>query len=374
MRLGKETIDIFNKATKVTVELAERSYPIYVGENLLVQAGTLLSNVISGKKILIVTNPQVNRLYGETLLKSLKSAGYDVFTTEIRDGEQYKNLDTMAGLYDATVEANLERSSTIVALGGGIVGDITGFLAATYMRGVRFVQIPTTLLAQVDSSVGGKVGVNHPRGKNLIGAFYQPQCVLIDTTTLKTLPAREIGAGFAEVVKTALLGDANFFCFLEQQIEKVIALEAESIGQVIAQCCQTKAKVVAADEREAGLRAILNLGHTFGHAVETLTDYQVYRHGEAVAIGLVAACRLAEEVMNLPGEITQQVRRLLKTANLPVSFPGYPMEAWRKALALDKKVADSTVVFVLPRKIGECRVVNDVPIEKALNVIQQLTD
>ncbi|MDD2421384.1 MAG: 3-dehydroquinate synthase [Heliobacteriaceae bacterium] len=358
---------------KVTVGLGDRSYPVLIGEGLLASAGSLLAGCLPGNKVLIVTNPPVRALYGKMLQHSLQEAGYDVSLTLVPDGEQYKNLTTMAGLYDAAVAARLERSSTIVALGGGVAGDQAGFLAATFMRGIGFVQVPTTLLAQVDASVGGKTGVNHPRGKNLIGAFYQPRCVLVDPATLQTLPDREVGAGFAEAVKTALLGDEALFRFLEADPAAVQRRELGAITRLVAACCHTKAKVVAADEQEAGLRAVLNLGHTFGHAVETLTGYQVYRHGEAVAIGLVAACRLAETVTGLPAEVTGRVYRLLRAAGLPVSFPAFPAAAWRQAFSLDKKVSGSRVTFVLPTDIGLYPVLKHIPLDAAIKIIGRLT-
>ncbi|MZP28495.1 3-dehydroquinate synthase [Heliobacterium undosum] len=358
--------------TRVEVGLGDRAYPIEIGAGLLSQAGERLAGTVRGNKILIVTNAIVNNLWGEKLRQSLKKAGFSVATKEIPDGEDHKRIETVAALYDACVEARLNRTSAVVALGGGIVGDVAGFLAATYMRGIDFVQVPTTLLSQVDSSVGGKVGVNHREGKNLIGAFYQPKRVIIDTDTLSTLPAREVRAGYGEVIKTALLGDPALFAFLETSGADVLRLDAAALRRVVADCCRTKAGVVEQDERESGLRAILNLGHTFGHALETLTGYQTYRHGEAVAVGLIAACRLAEFVLGLPETVTSRVRNLVKAAGLPAHFPAFPAEDWRKALAMDKKNRDDQVTFILPGAIGQCRVLTDVSLGLALQVIEEI--
>ncbi|MTV49363.1 3-dehydroquinate synthase [Heliobacillus mobilis] len=359
--------------TTVIVELGDRTYPIEIGPAMIDQAGELLAGRLSGKKILIVTNKEVNRLWGDKLRRSLIAAGYTVATAEMADGEEYKNLETLSKLYDACVEAKLNRSSAIVALGGGITGDVAGYLAATYMRGIDFVQVPTTLLAQVDSSVGGKVAVNHRHGKNMIGAFYQPKIVIIDTNSLSTLPKREVAAGYGEVLKTAILGDRDLFAYLEKNAQAVVEQEADALRYVIAACCWVKAKVVAADERESGLRAILNLGHTFGHAIETLTEYKVYKHGEAVAVGLIAACNLAEKVTGLSPDTTERVRKLVEAAGLPTRFPDFPVEKWKEALMMDKKNTDSGVVFVVPTSIGEYCITPEVSLSVALESIETLT-
>ncbi|KAB2951305.1 3-dehydroquinate synthase [Heliorestis acidaminivorans] len=361
-----------NIQAQVEVQLDERSYPIYIGHDILTQAHQILESVIRGKKILLVTNNEVYDLHGHTLQLSMEKTAQEVQVVTIPDGEQHKNLEILSALYDAAVEGNLERSSVVVALGGGIVGDMAGLLAATYMRGIGFVQVPTTLLAQVDSSVGGKVAVNHLRGKNLIGAFYQPQAVLIDTKTLETLPEREINAGFAEVIKTAMLGDSNLFSYLEDNIDNILKLKPIELSHVIAACCRVKAAVVSADEEEHGIRAILNLGHTYGHAIETLTNYQTYRHGEAVAIGMIAACRLAEKVNNLTPEIRERLTKLLEKANLPTQFPLFPREKWQMVFALDKKVKAGNVIFILPERIGSAQIVNTIPLESALEVVEEL--
>ncbi|MBM7867888.1 3-dehydroquinate synthase [Heliobacterium gestii] len=362
------------RITQVEVGLGDRAYPIDIGSGLLTQAGQGLTGVLRGKKVLIVTNGIVNHHWGAPLRRSLEEAGFSVAITEIPDGETHKRIETVASLYDACVAARLNRTSAIIALGGGIVGDVAGFLAATYMRGIDFVQVPTTLLSQVDSSVGGKVGVNHRDGKNLIGAFYQPKRVIIDTDTLSTLPVREVRAGYGEVIKTALLGDPDLFAFLETAGADVLRLDAAALRRVVAACCRAKAGVVEQDEREAGIRAILNLGHTFGHALETLTHYQTYRHGEAVAVGLIAACRLAQTVLGLPETVTDRVRRLVQAADLPVRFPAFSAEEWRKALAMDKKNQDDQVTFIVPAAIGQSLVRADIPLSLALAVIHEMTE
>ncbi|QGG46595.1 3-dehydroquinate synthase [Heliorestis convoluta] len=358
---------------EVQVQLGDRSYPIYIGHQILSHAHEILGPRIEGKRILIVTNEQVYDLQGQKLQQSLEKVAATVDVVTIPDGEEHKTIDTLSTLYDAAVEKNLERSSLIVALGGGIVGDIAGLLAATYMRGIPFIQIPTTLLAQVDSSVGGKVAVNHRKGKNLIGAFYQPQAVLIDSETLQTLPSREISAGYAEIIKTALLGDSELFGYLEKNSQAILQLEPDALRHTIAACCRIKAAVVSADEEEKGQRALLNLGHTFGHAIETLTHYQVYRHGEAVAIGLVAACRLAEKKNNLSSQVRERLIKLLYAANLPTQFPNFSRENWEKAFSLDKKVKSGKVIFIIPQSIGACQIHKDRDLTIALEVIEELS-
>ncbi|MEK6546315.1 MAG: 3-dehydroquinate synthase, partial [Nitrospinota bacterium] len=269
----------------VNVGLKERSYSIYIDRGLLTEAGKRLSNIIAGKKIAIITNPTVNKIYGSILKNSFKGADIKIHLTEIPDGEKYKTLETAVKIYDWLTDIKIERQSSLIALGGGVIGDITGFVAATYLRGVPYIQIPTTLLAQVDSSIGGKTAVNHPKGKNLIGAFYQPRVVFIDIDTLKTLPKEEILCGVAEIIKYGIIRDGDFFEYLEGNIKKLINLEEKALIYSIKKACEIKADIVSRDERETGLRATLNFGHTIGHAIESLTDYKKYRHGEAIAIG-----------------------------------------------------------------------------------------
>jgi 3-dehydroquinate synthase len=319
----------------------------------------------------VVTNPVVAGLYGETVKRSLAEAGFQVGEAQIPDGEEYKTLATVAGLYDAAFTGGLERGDAVLALGGGVVGDIAGFLAATYMRGVPFVQVPTTLLAQVDSSVGGKVGVNHPGGKNLIGAFYQPRFVLIDPDTLATLPSREVRAGLAEVIKYGVISDAGFFSWLEANIDRLLNLEPAALEHAIAASCRIKAAVVSADETEAGLRAILNFGHTVGHALEAVTGYQRFVHGEAVAIGMVAAARLAVRLGYFEPPGAERITGLVLRAGLPAEVPAdVEPEILLETMRRDKKVAADRLTFVLPEAVGRVRVVRGVAAEDVLAVLK----
>jgi 3-dehydroquinate synthase len=321
--------------------------------------------------MLVVTNPVVAGLYGEAVKRSLAEAGFQVGEAQIPDGEEYKTLATVAGLYDAAFTGGLERGDAVLALGGGVVGDIAGFLAATYMRGVPFVQVPTTLLAQVDSSVGGKVGVNHPGGKNLIGAFYQPRFVLIDPDTLATLPSREVRAGLAEVIKYGVISDAGFFSWLEANIDRLLNLEPAALEHAIAASCRIKAAVVSADETETGLRAILNFGHTVGHALEAVTGYQRFVHGEAVAIGMVAAARLAVRLGYFEPPGAERITGLVLRAGLPAEVPaGVVPGALLEAMRRDKKVVANRLTFVLPEAIGRVRVVRGVAAEEVLAVLK----
>lgn len=346
----------------VKVELGPRSYPIYVGAGLLPRLGDFARRHLGGARLLMVTNPTVAAHYAEIAEESLKAAGFAVQRAEIPDGEEYKTLATVAQLYDAALDAALERGDAVVALGGGVVGDVAGFLAATYMRGIAFVQVPTTLLAQVDSSVGGKVGVNHPRGKNLIGAFYQPRFVLADTRTLATLPAREVRAGLAEVIKYGVIRDATFFAWLEENIEALLNLSDAAVEHAVATSCTIKAAVVSADETEKGLRAILNFGHTLGHALEAVTSYARFVHGEAVAIGMIFAARLACKLGYFPPAEAERIVALVRRTGLPVAIPpDIPPAALLDAMRRDKKVAASQLTFVLPETIGRVRIIRGVP-------------
>ena len=347
---------------QVTINLGRRTYRIAIGSGILSQAGELLARLPVSKKLLLVTNPTVGELYAASLTESLAQAGFKVHRAEIPDGEQYKSLQSAGQLYNRAFEAGLDRSSPVVALGGGVIGDLAGFVAATYMRGVPFVQIPTTLLAQVDSSVGGKVAVNHPRGKNIIGAFYQPVLVLTDTATLHTLEHREIGSGMAEVIKYGVIKDREFFTWLEQNMSRVRALDPEALSHVVETSCRVKAAVVEEDETEQGTRAILNLGHTLGHAVETLTGYNEYRHGEAVAIGTAVAARLAVHLGLLDKGAEQRIGALLNSAGLPLGVPaGLDNHALVEAMSMDKKSYGGEITFVLPGAVGHVVIKKNVP-------------
>jgi 3-dehydroquinate synthase len=329
----------------LTVELGDRSYPIVIGRGLL-GGGFDLGEHLHGDDCLVVTNETVGPLYLDKLRANLE--GRSVTSLALPDGEAYKTVATMQSILDRLVEAGANRDTTVVALGGGVVGDIAGFAAACYMRGVAFVQVPTTLLAQVDSSVGGKTGVNHEQGKNLIGAFHQPRIVLIDTDTLATLPDRELRAGLAEVIKYGAICDAAFFDWLENNMEGLLARDADALAYAIRRSCELKAEVVAEDERETGRRAILNFGHTFGHAIERCQGYGDWLHGEAVAAGMIMAARLS----GLAATDYERLRALVAAASLPVEPPLIAPEDWMSAMGMDKKVQGKRLRFVLLDGIG----------------------
>lgn len=340
------------------VELANRSYPIHIGRGLVSNADLILPH-LKRKHVAIVTNTTVAPLYLEQLSASLQAAGVSVISIILPDGEAYKNSETLNLIYDALLQNRCERSTTLIALGGGVIGDLTGYAAATYLRGVPFIQIPTTLLSQVDSSVGGKTGINHPLGKNMIGAFYQPQLVLADIDTLQTLPSREFSAGMAEVIKYGLIRDPDFFDWLEMHIDQLMALEESSIGEAIYRSCQNKADVVARDEHETGERALLNLGHTFGHAIENAMGYGVWLHGEAVAAGTMMAADLSERMGWLKPEDVKRIYALLTAANLPLEAPKLGVEKYLDLMQLDKKVADGKIRLVLQQGIGKSVITSD---------------
>lgn len=340
------------------VELANRSYPIHIGRGLVSNADLILPH-LKRKHVAIVTNTTVAPLYLEQLSASLQASGVSVISIILPDGEAYKNSETLNLIYDALLQNRCERSTTLIALGGGVIGDLTGYAAATYLRGVPFIQIPTTLLSQVDSSVGGKTGINHPLGKNMIGAFYQPQLVLADIDTLQTLPLREFSAGMAEVIKYGLIRDPDFFDWLEMHIDQLMALDESSIGEAIYRSCQNKADVVARDEHETGERALLNLGHTFGHAIENAMGYGVWLHGEAVAAGTMMAADLSERMGWLKPEDVKRIYALLTAANLPLEAPKLGMEKYLDLMQLDKKVADGKIRLVLQQGIGKSVITSD---------------
>ena len=341
------------------VDLDERSYPVYIGRDLF-DDSSLLGKHIAGAQVVLVSNDTVAPVY---LDRVRAAVGERQLITEVilPDGEQFKTLDTLAQIFDQVMADRHNRSTTFIAVGGGVIGDITGFAAACYQRGVHFIQIPTTLLAQVDTSVGGKTEVNHPLGKNMIGAFYQPQAVLIDTQTLHTLPARELSAGLAEVVKYGLICDEPFYRWLQADMPKLLAREESALAEAIERSCANKARVVAADEREAGLRAILNLGHTFGHAIETAQGYGSWLHGEAVAAGMLLAAQLSANRGWLAVEEVEALQRLLASMQLPVEPPAaMSPETFIDLMGRDKKVIDGRLRLVLLRAIGEAAIVDDV--------------
>ena len=341
--------------SEIDVNLLQQSYKIAIERQGIDRLGEWITSLKLGKKVMVVSNPVIFRHYGERAIASLTSAGFDVSNCTIPAGERYKTPATVQKIYDAALENRLERSSTLVALGGGVIGDMTGFAAATWLRGINFVQVPTTLLAMVDASIGGKTGVNHPQGKNLIGAFYQPRLVLIDPEVLNTLPAREFLAGMAEVIKYGVIWDAQLFEQMDEskRLDQMRYLNPDLLSTILRRSCQAKADVVSKDEKEANLRAILNYGHTIGHAVESLTGYRLINHGEGVAIGMVAAGKLAVELQMWQQEDAARQDALIQKAGLPWQLPaGLDNQAIIDALQTDKKVKDGEVRFVLPSQIG----------------------
>jgi len=343
--------------TIVNVELGERSYPIRIGRGLL-RTPEPLANWIGGDTALIVSNETVAPLYLDRLRTAL-GTGMRTVDCVLPDGERFKNLETLQRVFDAAIDAHCDRHTTVVALGGGVVGDMAGFAAAVYQRGVPYVQVPTTLLAQVDSSVGGKTGVNHPRGKNMIGAFHQPRCVIADTETLDTLDDRQLRAGLAEVIKYGLIGDRAFFAWLEGNVPALVRRDADALAWAIEQSCRNKATVVAADETEQGLRALLNLGHTFGHAIETETGYGAWLHGEAISAGMCMAARLSERLGLLGAGDRERVEAIFAGAGLPTKPPRIEPARMRDIMAGDKKARAGTIRLVLMDAIGSARLVSD---------------
>lgn len=354
------------------VELGERSYPIYIGENLYLKS-ELIDKHIHGKQAVIISNDTVAPLYLESLQQALASRS--VLNIILPDGEQYKNLASLEKIFDQLLMAKCARDVTLIALGGGVIGDITGFAAACYQRGVNFIQIPTTLLAQVDSSVGGKTGVNHALGKNMIGAFYQPQCVIADINTLRTLPERELSAGLAEVIKYGLLADYDFFVWLEDNISKLLQLETQAIAYAIEKSCQCKAEVVASDEQEkSGRRALLNLGHTFGHAIEAGMGYGVWLHGEAVACGMSIAAEFSARLGWISPEDVQRINQLLVNAKLPIKLPSdLSASQMLELMSVDKKILDGKLNLVLLHKIGEAVLTNNFDKDLLNSTLTELT-
>lgn len=343
----------------LTVDLAERSYPIHIGSGLLNQTQLFAPHIV-GRKVAIVSNTTVAPLYMQALREAL--VGYDITEIILPDGESYKNWETLQLIFDALLAAKHDRKTTLIALGGGVIGDMTGFAAACYQRGVNFIQVPTTLLSQVDSSVGGKTGINHPLGKNMVGAFYQPQAVIIDIATLHTLAPRELSAGLAEVIKYGLICDEPFMTWLEEHMVGICALESSSLMETIERSCAAKARVVSADERESGVRATLNLGHTFGHAIETEQGYGVWLHGEAVSAGTVMALEMSTQLGWLSEQKRDRSVRLLARAGLPI-VPPQEMTAkmFLAHMAVDKKVLDGQLRLVLLRDLGHAVVTADYP-------------
>ncbi|HEX2055564.1 MAG TPA: 3-dehydroquinate synthase [Nitrospiraceae bacterium] len=341
----------------VPVQLGERSYRILIGRGLLSRAGTVLQDIGCNGKVGVITDRNLARYHLRPLLRSLRHAGFDSVSVILPPGERTKSLRTIGAILDRLVREKFERRSTLLALGGGVIGDLTGFAAAIYLRGIPFVQVPTTLVAQVDSSVGGKTGIDHRLGKNLIGAFHQPRCVLVDTGTLHTLPAREWIAGLAEVIKYGVIADDAFFDFLDRDIDRILRHEEEAVSRIITRSCEIKAQVVAEDERESDRRRILNFGHTIGHALEAIGGYRGLVHGEAVGIGMVQEADIARHLGSCGKEVVERIRGLVRAAGLPYDMPHVPFPRLWDAMLSDKKVQHGTVYCVLPRRIGEVAIV-----------------
>lgn len=345
---------------RVSVELGERSYTIFIDSGILPELGERLGRFEFSTSLAIISNPTVFSLYGGVLTDSLERSGFSVSTITIPDGEEYKDLLWAYSVYSELLRQRLDRKSALVALGGGVIGDMAGFIASTYMRGISFVQVPTTLLAQVDSSVGGKTGVNHPLGKNMIGTFYQPRLVWTDVSTLKTLPEREVLAGIAEIIKYGVIWDAGLFKFLEDNRDTILNLDSGALKFIIKRSCEIKAEIVSKDETETGLRAILNYGHTIGHALETATGYTEYLHGEAVAAGMVLEARLAVLLGLLDHRDAERIISLIASYGLPVEMPsGLDNSRILSSMQLDKKTIEGRLKFILPEKIGSV-VIRDV--------------
>ena len=353
----------------ININLDKRGYPIYVGEGLI-EDYDLFKKHISNKKVAIITNDKVAPLYLQKVTNIL-SNDKDIIPIILPDGEAFKNLETLNLIYDALLKNKANRQVTLIALGGGVIGDITGFAAATFMRGVDFIQIPTTLLSQVDSSVGGKTGINHQLGKNMIGAFYQPKCVIADIRLLETLPDKELSAGLAEVIKYGLIRDFSFFEWLENNIEGIMKRDSQLLIQSVIRSCQNKADIVEADEFESGIRAILNLGHTFGHAIETDSGYGTWLHGEAIVTGMVMAAYLSEQMGWLSREENQRIKSLIIHANLPINPPEISKQKFLDLMQLDKKTKKDQIHLVLQQGIGKAILTSDYDIEKFHNTLLQ---
>ncbi|SES63911.1 3-dehydroquinate synthase [Thorsellia anophelis] len=354
----------------LTVKLGDRSYPIYIEQGLFANKH-IFDSIKSNQKVMIITNTTIEPLYLESIKTCLKDKTNNIQSLAIPDGEQFKSLETSNTIFTSLLEQNFSRDSILIALGGGVIGDLVGFAAACYQRGIDFIQIPTTLLSQVDSSVGGKTAVNHPLGKNMIGAFYQPQSVIIDINCLSTLPAREFSAGIAEVIKYGIIFDSDFFNWLERHIEKLMALDPVSLKYAIKRCCELKAEVVERDEKEQGDRALLNLGHTFGHAIEAQMGYGNWLHGEAVSVGMLMACETAIQLGCMKDEQKVRIQQLLAKAKLPIKAPDtMPIESYMPHMMRDKKVLAGKLRLVIPIGIGQATVKQEINQEIVIKAIE----
>ncbi|MAS00494.1 MAG: 3-dehydroquinate synthase [Nitrosomonadales bacterium] len=347
----------------ININLEKRSYPIYVGENLL-NDSDIFNKHISNKKVAIVTNETIAPLYLQKISKTFRDINKEIIPIILPDGESFKNFETLNLIYDELLKNKANRQITLIAFGGGVVGDITGFAAATFMRGVDFIQIPTTLLSQVDSSVGGKTGINHQLGKNMIGAFYQPKCVIADISLLETLPDKELSAGLAEVIKYGLIRDIHFFEWLEKNIDSIIKRDSQLLIESVIRSCKNKADIVESDELESNIRAILNLGHTFGHAIETATGYGKWLHGEAIASGMVMAAYLSEQMGWLKKDEFKRIKSLIIRSNLPINPPDISKKDFLDLMQLDKKTKANQINLVLQQGIGKAILTGDYDKEK----------
>jgi 3-dehydroquinate synthase len=358
---------------EIHVDLGKNSYLIHIEKGTLSKFGNIVKNHLSINKVAIVTNRIINGLYGDVLETSLKSVGIDAITVEIPDGEEYKSFNGAMMIYDALADNHLTRNSLIIALGGGVIGDLAGFVSATYMRGIPLIQIPTTLLAQVDSSVGGKTAINHPKAKNMIGVFHQPKFVFIDVDVLKTLPERELKAGLAEVIKHGMIMDSELFYYIEDNLQEILCIDPQNIEQIVARSCKDKAKIVEQDEKEHNIRAILNYGHTVGHGIEAVTDYSVYRHGEAVSIGMAVAGKIAVNMGILKQDAANRQNQLLEKCGLPIAFPDLNIDSVLDAIQLDKKANESgRPRFVLAKDIGAAIIVENVSDDQIRRAIVEM--
>lgn len=356
----------------IRIELDNRGYDIHVGAGMLDRAGDIISGACRGRSAAIVTNLRIGNLYAGRLVESLGNAGISAHVITVPTGERFKTLKTIAGIYETLLDQRLDRGGIVIGLGGGVIGDMAGFAAATYLRGIDFVQVPTSLLAQVDASVGGKTGVNLSRGKNLVGAFYQPKAVIIDVSVLRTLPRREFRSGLAEIIKHGIIRDSEYFAFLEQNLPAVIRQEPAALEYTIARSCEIKADVVSQDEREAGLRRILNFGHTVAHTIESLAGYGKYSHGEAVAIGMVTAALASEEMGRTQPGMIERIVRILQASGLPYRVPpGISHREIVEAMGFDKKVAHGKLHAVLADSIGSAYVADNVTPEIWLRALEK---
>ena len=354
---------------RLNIDLGERSYNILLGAGLLDKVGESLCRVLQPSRIVLITHPSLFQLYGDKVLSGFKDQGWPADVIEVEEGETSKTLGQAEKIFDRLLELKCDRKSVLIALGGGVIGDLVGFVAATFQRGIPFVQVPTTLLSQVDSSVGGKTAVNHPKGKNMIGAFYQPCLVIADLDTLQTLPEKEFRAGLAEIIKYGVISDASLFDYLENNVEKILQLDKQCLEYIIKTSCSIKAEVVEKDERENHYRMILNFGHTIGHAIEALTSYSQFIHGEAVAIGMVYAAKLSQKLGKCKEGTPQRLDRLVRKCGLPADLPDLNSKAIIESLYHDKKTMNHKIKFILVKEIGVVEIVEDMSEEKIISIL-----